>query len=138
MSIIIIIRQLFFQIWQLSQNKIMFTNSFKKKISVIFGVTQMLLGVLLSVSNHVWVYLEYLCKDGIIPNCNIILDLRVPRSQIYREGNANFVITNGIFVRFFFVVVFVTVNSKWLLKNRFRLSFWISKPIIFIWKPVML
>ncbi len=41
-----------FQIWQLADNKLSFTNSFKKKISVIFGVFQMLLGVLLSICNH--------------------------------------------------------------------------------------
>lgn len=46
-------------IWQASTNKITFTNSFKMKLSVIFGISQMLLGVLLSVINHIY-YRRYL------------------------------------------------------------------------------
>ncbi|ELT99652.1 hypothetical protein CAPTEDRAFT_163357 [Capitella teleta] len=51
-------------VWQLSMNKISFTNSFKKKISVVFGVAQMTLGVLLGIFNHTYFRqpLDLLCN----------------------------------------------------------------------------
>lgn len=38
-------------VWVLAQNKIIFQNSFKMKLSIIFGVTHMMFGVCLSVVN---------------------------------------------------------------------------------------
>ena len=40
------------QMWELAENEITYMNSFKKKISVIFGISQMTLGVILSLLNH--------------------------------------------------------------------------------------
>ncbi|KAF8795555.1 V-type proton ATPase 116 kDa subunit a isoform like protein [Argiope bruennichi] len=62
-------------IWQSATNKIMFLNSYKMKVSIILGVSQMLFGVMLSIWNHIHFrrYINILCE--FIPQLLFLLSI---------------------------------------------------------------
>lgn len=41
------------QIWQVSTNKLRFINSYKMKLALILGISQMTFGIILSIFNHI-------------------------------------------------------------------------------------
>ncbi|ESO00949.1 hypothetical protein HELRODRAFT_100933 [Helobdella robusta] len=62
-------------VWKSSSNQITFTNSYKKKLSIVFGVAQMLLGIFLGLCNHIYFkkYLNIICD--FIPMLLFLLSL---------------------------------------------------------------
>lgn len=54
-------------VWQASENKIVFLNSFKMKISVIFGVLHMFFGIFLNLGNHVYLNQGFNIYTELVP-----------------------------------------------------------------------
>ncbi|KAF5299267.1 hypothetical protein FQA39_LY02440 [Lamprigera yunnana] len=78
-------------VWQLAENKIIFLNSYKMKLSIIFGVVHMIFGVCLSVINYV-----HFKKFS-----NIIFDF----------------LPQVIFLVFLFLWLVIMMFIKWILYN---------------------
>uniref|UniRef100_A0A8W8NN55 V-type proton ATPase subunit a n=2 Tax=Magallana gigas TaxID=29159 RepID=A0A8W8NN55_MAGGI len=62
-------------VWALSSNKITALNSFKMKLSVIFGVSQMALGVVLSIVNHRFFNRKLDIYCGFIPQVIFLISI---------------------------------------------------------------
>jgi len=44
------------QVWSMAGNKISWLNTYKMKMSIIFGVSQMMYGNIMALMNHMYVY----------------------------------------------------------------------------------
>lgn len=115
------------QVWALSSNKITALNSFKMKISVIFGVSQMTLGVILSIINHRYWYTlmligylnhydRYTCTCTKVMQWEIICTLFFPSRFFNRKVNiyCEF-IPQVIFLASIFGYLVCEIFIKWIV-----------------------
>ncbi|KAL6424225.1 hypothetical protein ACFW04_009816 [Cataglyphis niger] len=62
-------------VWQLAENKIIFQNSYKMKISIIFGVIHMLFGVIVGLWNHMYFKKRYNITCEFVPQVIFLMAL---------------------------------------------------------------
>lgn len=119
-------------------NKIVFLNSFKLKLSIIFGVIHMIFGVCLSVFNHLYLfnYLFIHQRWGIL---NLITDTKLNISRHFRNYASIVLefIPQIVFLTILFFYLVVLIIIKWLMYSAKNGNYWHFVCCVCYWRAAV-
>ncbi|XP_067130606.1 V-type proton ATPase 116 kDa subunit a 1-like [Centruroides vittatus] len=125
-------------VWSLAKNKILFTNSYKMKLSIIFGVSQMLFGVILSAWNHCFFrdYLSLFCD--FIPQLLFLLSIfgylvgLIIAKWLTYYGENNYGCAPSLLIMLINMFLFRYPDSPCYLSNMYSAQPYVQKCLVII------